>query len=80
MQRSSARIRNSTRQEEEKTMNITEIKTIAKEQGIKTTKMTKGELIKAIQTVEGNRDCFGEAMHVHCEQTECLWYGDCQPR
>jgi hypothetical protein len=61
-------------------MNVSEIKSIAKERGIKSGKMTKGELIKAIQTAEGNSDCFGEAVHVHCGQTECLWYGDCQPR
>jgi hypothetical protein len=61
-------------------MNIGEIKSIATERGIKAGRMKKEELIRAIQRAEGNRDCFGEAAHVHCGQTGCLWYGDCQPR
>jgi Rho termination factor-like protein len=61
-------------------MNMGEIKSIAKDMGIKAGKMTKGELIKAIQAAEGNSDCFGGAVPVRCEQAECLWYGDCQPR
>jgi len=60
-------------------MRMDDIKTITIERGIKTGRMKKEELIKAIQRAEGNNDCFGEATRAACDQTGCLWFGDCQP-
>jgi hypothetical protein len=60
-------------------MNMNEIKIIARERGIKTGSLKKSDLIKAIQRQEGNSDCFGDVASVACEQTGCLWFGDCQP-
>jgi len=58
-------------------MRVEEIRTIASERGIKSGKMTKGELIRAIQREEGNSDCFGLLAARPCDQTECLWRTDC---
>jgi hypothetical protein len=60
-------------------MNMDELRMIARERGIKTGKMKKGDLIRAIQREEGNSDCFGEEPSNACSQAGCLWYGDCQP-
>lgn len=58
-------------------MKMEEIKEIAKRLEIKTGKMKKGELIKAIQEAEGNDPCFGTGSSVVCGQQECLWREDC---
>jgi hypothetical protein len=58
-------------------MQITEIKTIAKEYGIKVSKLKKAELIKQIQLAEGNFDCFDTPAVGSCGQEECLWRSDC---
>lgn len=39
-------------------MKIEQIKEIAKKRGVKTGKMKKGEIIRAIQEAEGNPACF----------------------
>jgi len=49
-------------------MKIQEIRTIAKEQGIKTGNLIKPELIRAIQKSEGNFDCYGSATSEFCDQ------------
>jgi hypothetical protein len=61
-------------------MRVDEIRSIARERGIKAGKMTKAELVQAIQRAEGNCDCFGDAGRVPCDQGHCLWFGDCQVR
>lgn len=58
-------------------MKITEIRGIAASRGIKHVNLFKTELIKAIQTSEGNFDCYGTARHGICDQGECCWRGDC---
>jgi hypothetical protein len=58
-------------------MKIQEIRTIAKEQGIKTGNLIKPELIRAIQKSEGNFDCYGSATSEFCDQVNCLWRKDC---
>ncbi len=58
-------------------MNVNEIRAIAREREIKTGKMTKGELIRAIQADEGNCGCFGALANGHCDQVDCLWRADC---
>jgi len=58
-------------------MRMEEIKNIAREKGIISGKMKKGELIRTIQTMEGNFPCFGSQSRESCDRTECLWRPDC---
>lgn len=58
-------------------MLMQEIREIAKEFGIKTSRMTKLNLIREIQRTEGNFDCFASASAGECDQTGCLWREDC---
>ena len=57
--------------------NMKEIRDIARQLGIRSTRMEKAELIRAIQRAEGNFDCFGTATEEECDQEECLWRDDC---
>ncbi len=57
-------------------MNLTQVKKMAKEMGIKTGTMKKMELIHNIQLTEGNFDCFGKA-EGYCDQANCSFRGDC---
>jgi len=54
-----------------------EIRNIAKSLGINPGKLSKTELIKHIQTDEGNFDCFATACNGECDQPGCLWREDC---
>jgi hypothetical protein len=58
-------------------MNMKDIKGIALKQGVKTGKMKKDDIIRAIQRAEGNFDCFGTAATSNCSQSDCLWREDC---
>ncbi len=58
-------------------MKIQEIEAIAKNKGVKTAKMGRIELIRAIQKAEGNPECFGYGNADRCPQTDCLWMKDC---
>lgn len=58
-------------------MNMQEIKTIAKEHGIKSSNLKKRELVQAIQAAEGNEQCFGVGKSAECCQEKCLWKADC---
>lgn len=60
-------------------MHIQTLRIIAKEQGIKAGRMAKAEIIRTIQRVEGNFDCFKTAVGGHCDQGECTWREDCLP-
>jgi hypothetical protein len=62
---------------QEKKMKLEEIKEIAKQHDIKIGKMKKAELVRAIQSVEGNNICFETGQALDCGQTECLWRVDC---
>lgn len=59
-------------------MKIGEIKEIARQKGVKTGKMKKGEIIRAIQEAEGNSACFDTGQGAECGQTSCLWRKDCE--
>ncbi len=59
-------------------MNMTEIRTIAKERGISSAKLRKVELIRAIQLDEHNDPCFATENVNKCGQTNCLWITDCE--
>ncbi len=57
-------------------MKMTEIRSIAKGVGLKSSKMKKIDLIKSIQTPEGNFPCFQTAQD-YCDQEKCCWRDDC---
>ena len=58
-------------------MTLAEIKSIAVEKGVKPGKMTKAELVRAIQRAEGNADCFARGEATSCGQDACLWRPNC---
>jgi hypothetical protein len=58
-------------------MKLEEIRSIAKSHSIKTGHLPKAALIKAIQTGEGNFDCFATAYSGECDQANCIWREDC---
>jgi hypothetical protein len=58
-------------------MNIEEVRDIAKSSSIKPGKLSKTELIKTIQSTEGNFDCFSSAHNSECDQSNCCWREDC---
>lgn len=58
-------------------MKIAEIKEIARRHRIKTTKMKKTDLIRAIQLSEGNQDCYDSDRSGECGQERCVWREDC---
>lgn len=57
-------------------MTVKELQKMAKRFGIKTAGLRKGELIRSIQSAEGNFDCFGTAID-YCDQVNCIFRGDC---
>lgn len=63
--------------EPEKKMNMTQVKTVAKERGVKPGALKKEQLIRAIQQAEANPQCFNTAFAQHCGQPNCLWREDC---
>jgi hypothetical protein len=58
-------------------MNMQDIRERAKGVGIKPSRMTKVELVKAIQLSEGNFSCFATAVDNECDQLNCIWRDDC---
>lgn len=58
-------------------MNMVNIRTIASSLGINPGSFSKISLIKIIQIVEGNFDCYSTAHHGECDQVNCLWRNDC---
>ena len=58
-------------------MNMAQIRTVAKELGVKSGKLRKIELIHAIQSAENNPQCFSINYARKCGQDNCLWRGDC---
>lgn len=58
-------------------MKLDEIRVIAQKRGIKAGKLNKTQLIRAIQRDEGNHECFATDVGGTCDQSACLWRGDC---
>lgn len=58
-------------------MQMQDIRTIAKEHGLKTSKQTKVGLVRLIQVAEGNFACFATAIDGDCDQMGCMWREDC---
>lgn len=58
-------------------MNMQAIRELAKDYGIKTSRMSKVKLVQSIQLTEGNFDCFASAVEKECDQLQCMWRDDC---
>ncbi len=58
-------------------MKLEEIRSIAKSHHINPSKLSKTELVKSIQSGEGNFDCFATAYDGVCDQLGCSWREDC---
>jgi hypothetical protein len=58
-------------------MKMDEVRSIAKSHSIKPAHLSKAELIKTIQSEEGNFDCFATAYSGECDQFGCRWREDC---
>lgn len=58
-------------------MKMDQIRAIAQTHGIKTGRLKKADLVRAIQQAEGNRACFATGQRTDCGQTGCLWWEDC---
>jgi len=57
-------------------MKMTKIRQKAKGLGVNPGRMSKTNLIRAIQQAEGNPTCFGSA-HDFCDRYDCCWREDC---
>jgi len=57
-------------------MKKSEVKQRAEEIGVEPGKMTKAELVRAIQEAEGNPPSFGNN-DGNCPYTDCCWWDDC---
>jgi hypothetical protein len=59
-------------------MNMTAVREQAKAIGVTSTgKMRKGDLIRAIQSKEGNQPCFEADWRADCQEMHCSWRPDC---
>jgi len=58
-------------------MQMQDIRQIAKQRGLKTSRRSKVELVRQIQSAEGNFNCFATAVNGICDQRSCLWREDC---
>ena len=58
-------------------MKLDAIKKIASQHDIKAGKMRKAELVRSIQSAEGNEACFETGRAAACAQDACLWREDC---
>jgi hypothetical protein len=54
-------------------MKLEQIKSIAQQRNIKVGKMKKPELVRAIQSAEGNEPCFEAGKAASCGQAGCCW-------
>lgn len=58
-------------------MQMQEIRNIAKSLGIKTSRLSKVDLVRQIQITEGNFECFATAVEGECDRVDCVWRDDC---
>lgn len=58
-------------------MTLKDVQRMAKLQCIDPGMLSKTELIRAIQKIEGDFDCFATAYNGICDQTGCIWREDC---
>ena len=57
-------------------MQMEKVRDRAKKLGVKSARMKKEDLIRAIQKAEGNFPCFGTAGDF-CDQFSCCWLDGC---
>ena len=60
-------------------MTIREIRKRAKALGVGLDTNNKVDLIRAVQAVENNPQCF-RTERAHCDQVQCCWLEDCIPQ
>ena len=60
-------------------MKMTDVIRKAKKLGLEGQGMKKEDLIRAIQTAEGNTACFSTGRET-CDQVICCWREDCMPK
>jgi hypothetical protein len=58
-------------------MKLAVVRKLAAQRGLRTDKLKKSEIIRAIQTAEGSPACFDTGMAEECGQANCLWRTDC---
>ena len=59
-------------------MNMNQVRKLAKEKKVQTPKgMKKADIIRSIQRMENNYDCFGTDRVEDCNEKKCLWREDC---
>ena len=58
-------------------MNVKDIKSVAKKMGIQVGKMKKVDLVRSIQSAEGNTPCYQTGALSSCGQENCCWRSDC---
>ena len=58
-------------------MNVKDIKKVAKKMGIQAGKMKKADLVRTIQSAEGNTPCFQTGILSACDQEIVCWRSDC---
>ena len=59
-------------------MKLEKIRELAAQRGLKINKLNKAEIIRSIQTSEGNTTCFDTGAAAECGQMNCLWREDCK--
>ena len=57
-------------------LSMSQIRRMAKRLGVNSARLSKTELVRKIQTVEGNFPCFRTAEKT-CDRRDCLWLDDC---
>lgn len=58
-------------------MNIKEIQEKVEQPGVNSDGMSKVDLIRSIQRIEGFEPCYASKMF-RCNNIDCLWRKDCQ--
>lgn len=59
-------------------MKMAAVRVKAKALGIESARKSKEAVIRAIQTAEGNRDCFNRGEREMCSQAGCAWRQACK--
>ncbi|MCF6218896.1 MAG: SAP domain-containing protein [Gammaproteobacteria bacterium] len=58
-------------------MKMPQVRKIAKQRGLTVGKLKKFELIRMIQSHEGNHPCYATDADGVCRERSCLWIDDC---
>ena len=57
-------------------MKYRDVQQRAKKMGLKCVGVKKADMIRSIQSAEGNESCFGGS-RAGCDQKQCCWIADC---